>query len=389
MFQPFFLTLRKMGLPVGLGDYLGFLGVLQAGLASNDPDAFYHLARMSLVKDERQFDRFDRAFAEAFAGLEALPDAAVLQALDIPLDWLEAAMARHFTAEERAAVQAMGGLDALMQALRDRLAEQKGRHAGGSKWVGTGGTSPFGHGGYNPEGVRIGGPGGQRRAVKVWEARAFRDLDADADLAPRNLKLALRSLRRWARTGPQVLDLKATVEATARQGWLDVRETRARQNAVNLLLFLDIGGSMDDHIHATSALFGAARSEFHRLTVFYFHNCLYETLWTDAPRSQSQPTQDVLRRFGPQTRAIFVGDAAMSPYEVAAKGGSVEHWNPEPGEVWLRRARAAWPRSMWINPAPESGWRFTQSTGMIGDIFDGKMVPLTLNGLTRGLKEIT
>ena len=389
MFQPFFLTLRKRGLPVGLSDYLGFLGVLQAGLATNDPDGFYHLARLSLVKDERHFDRFDQAFAESFAGLEAIPDASVLQALDIPRDWLEAALARHFSDEERAAVQALGGLDALMKTLRERLAEQKGRHEGGSKWVGTGGTSPFGHGGYNPEGVRIGGPGSQRRAVKVWEAREFRELDADAELAPRNLKLALRTLRRWARSGPRVFDLEATVQATARQGWLDIHETRARQNAINLVLFLDIGGSMDDHIHATSALFAAAKSEFHRLTVYYFHNCLYETLWTDAPRRQSLPTLDVLRRLGPQTRAIFVGDAAMSPYEIAAKGGSVEHWNPEPGETWLRRATQAWPRSLWINPAPEPGWPYTQSTAMIAKIFDGRMVPLTLNGLTRGLKEIT
>lgn len=388
MFQPFFLSLRKLGVPVGLTEYLSFLAVLQAGLATNDPQGFYHLARLSLVKDERFFDRFDRAFAESFAGVDAIPDAAVLQALDIPRDWLTAAVARHFTDEERAAVQAMGGLDALIKTLRDRLAEQKGRHEGGSKWVGTGGTSPFGHGGYNPQGVRIGGPGGQKSAVKVWEAREFRDLDADADLAPRNLKLALRTLRRWARDGVQSFDLDATVQATARQGWLDVKESRTRQNGVNLLLFLDIGGSMDGHVLTTRALFGAAQAEFHRLTTFYFHNCLYETLWSDAARRTPQATQDVLRRFGPQTRAIFVGDAAMSPYEIESSGGSVEHWNPEPGRLWLTRARAAWPKSLWINPVPEDHWRYTQSTGTIAEIFDGKMVPLTLNGLTRGLKEI-
>ncbi|NBZ87463.1 vWA domain-containing protein [Stagnihabitans tardus] len=388
MFRPFFLNLRKQGLPVGLTDYLSFLGVLQAGLATNDPEGFYHLARMSLVKDEALFDRFDRAFAESFAGLDALPDAEVLAALDIPRDWLEAALARQFTEKERAAVQALGGLDKLMETLRQRLAEQKGRHEGGSKWVGTGGTSPFGHSGYNPEGVRIGGPGGQGRAVKVWERREFRDLDADAELAPRSLKLALRSLRRWAREGEKRFDLEATIAATARQGWLDVQERPEKRNGVKVLLFLDIGGSMDGHVLQTRALFGAAQAEFHRMTVFYFHNCLYETLWTDATRRASVPTLDVLRRFGPDHRAIFVGDAAMSPYEIEARGGSVEHWNPEPGRAWLMRARVAWPKSLWINPTPEPGWRYAQSTAMIGDIFDGKMVPLTLNGLTLGLKEI-
>lgn len=388
MFQPFFLGLRKVGVPVGLSDYLGFLQALQAGLATNDPQGFYHLARLALVKDERFFDRFDRAFAESFAGVEALPDAAVLQALDIPRDWLEAALARQFTPEERAAVAAMGGLDALMAALRARLAEQTGRHEGGSKWLGTGGTSPFGHSGFNPEGIRIGGPGGQGRAVKVWEARAFRDLDADADLAPRNLKLALRALRRWARDGARSFDLEATVEATARQGWLEVQERPERRNGLRVALFLDIGGSMDAHVLATRALFGAAQAEFRQLVTHYFHNCLYETLWTDAARREKVATLDVLRRLGPLTRAIFVGDAAMSPYEIEARGGAVEHWNPEPGRIWLERARAAWPKSLWINPAPESGWRHTQSTATIAGIFDGKMVPMTLNGLNRGLREI-
>ena len=388
MFQPFFLCLRKQGVPVGLTEYLGFLGALQAGLATNDPGGFYHLARLCLVKDERFFDRFDRAFAESFAGAEALPDAAVLEALDIPRDWLEAALARHFTDEERAAVAALGGLDKLMETLRARLAEQKGRHEGGNKWVGTGGTSPFGHSGYNPEGVRIGGPGGQGRAVKVWETRAFRDLDPDAELAPRNLKLALRSLRRWARDGERRFDLPATIAATARQGWLDVQEAPEKRNGVKVLLFLDIGGSMDGHVLATRALFGAAEAEFHRLQVYYFHNCLYETLWTDAARRERLSTLDVLRRHGPDHRAIFVGDAAMSPYEVEAKGGSVEHFNPEPGRLWLERAVAAWPKSLWVNPVPEAGWRYTQSTAAIQAIFRGRMVAMTLAGLGKGLRDI-
>lgn len=388
MFQPFFLALRSKGVPVTPTEYLGFLQALTAGLATHDVQAFHGLARLCLVKDERFFDRFDQAFAECFAGLEAIPDAAVLKALEIPPDWLEASAARQLSAEERAAVQAMGGLEALMAALRARLAEQEGRHAGGSKWIGTGGTSPFGHSGSNPAGVRIGGPGGQRGAAKVWERREFRDLDADAGLAPRSLKLALRSLRAWARDGAQEFDLPATIGATARQGWLSVQERPARQNGVSVLLFLDIGGSMDDHVLTTRALFSAAEAEFRRLTILYFHNCLYETVWTDAARRNPAPTAGVLARFGPRTRAIFVGDAAMSPWEIEARGGSVEHWNPEPGRLWLARARQAWPKSLWINPVAEERWGRTPSIGLVQGIFDGKMVPATLNGLTRGLKEI-
>ncbi|MBI1172234.1 VWA domain-containing protein [bacterium] len=390
MFQPFFLTLRKTGVPVTLGEYLGFLAAVQSGLVTHDPTGFYHLARLALVKDERFFDRFDRAFAESFQGLEAIAPETVLQALNLPADWLRANLARHLTEEERAAVQAQGGLEALMEALRQRLAEQKGRHEGGSKWVGTGGTSPFGHAGFNPEGLRIGGAGGQNRAVKVWEAREFRNLDEDAELGPRTLKLALRALRRWARAGAARFDLPATIDATARSGWLDVQERPERRNAVRVLLFLDIGGSMDGHVMAAQALFAAARAEFRDLAVFYFHNCLYESVWTDNARRQSStiPTWDVLRRYGPDHRAIFVGDAAMSPYEVDAPGGSVEHWNPEPGRLWLQRACQHWMRHLWINPVPEPQWGYTRSTGLIRDIFKDRMVPLTLAGLSRGIKDL-
>jgi hypothetical protein len=390
MFQPFFLTLRKTGVPVSLGEYLAFLAALETGLVTHDPTGFYHLARLSLVKDERFYDRFDRAFAEAFQGLDAMTPEEVLQALNLPADWLDAHLTRHLSAEERDAVQALGGLDKLMETLRQRLAEQQGRHQGGTKWVGTGGTSPFGNSGYNPEGVRIGGESTHRRAVKVWEQREFRNLDEDAELGPRSLKLALRALRRWAREGQQHFDLDATIQATARQGWLDVQERPERRNAVKVLLFLDIGGSMDDHVLQAQALFSAAKAEFRQLTSFYFHNCLYESLWQDNTRRMVHkiPTWDVLRRYGPDYRAIFVGDAAMSPYEIDAPGGSVEHWNPEPGRTWLTRACQHWPHHLWINPAPEASWAYNRSTAMIRSIFDGQMVPLTLAGLTQGIRAL-
>ena len=390
MFQPFFLCLRKTGVPVSLGEYLAFLGALKTGLVTHDVTGFYHLARLALVKDERFFDRFDRAFAEIFQGLDTLPLEEVLQALDLPADWLDDRLMRHLTPEEREAVKSLGGLQALMESLRDRLAEQKDRHQGGNKWVGTGGTSPFGNSGYNPEGVRIGGQSTHSRAVKVWEKREFKNLDDDAEIGPRSLKLALRALRQWARTGESTFDLPATISATARQGWLDVQTSPERRNAVKLLLFLDIGGSMDGHVLATQALFAAAKAEFRQLSFFYFHNCLYEEVWTDNARRLTQriPTWDILRRFGPDYRAIFVGDAAMSPYEIDSPGGSVEHWNPESGRTWLTRSTQQWPRHLWINPVAEPQWGYTRSTQMIRTLFDGHMVPLTLAGLAKGIKTL-
>ena len=390
MFQPFFLCLRKTGVPVSLGEYLAFLGALKTGLVTHDVTGFYHLARLALVKDERFFDRFDRAFAESFQGLDTLPLEEVLQALDLPADWLDDRLMRHLSAQEREAVKSLGGLQALMDALRERLAEQKERHQGGNKWVGTGGTSPFGNSGYNPEGVRIGGQSTHSRAVKVWEKREFKNLDDDAEIGPRSLKLALRALRQWARTGESKFDLPATISATARQGWLDVQTSPERRNAVKLLLFLDVGGSMDGHVLATQALFAAAKAEFRQLSFFYFHNCLYEEVWTDNARRLTQriPTWDILRRFGPDYRAIFVGDAAMSPYEIDSPGGSVEHWNPESGRTWLTRATQQWPRHLWINPMEEPQWGYTRSTQMIRTLFDGHMVPLTLAGLAKGIKTL-
>jgi len=392
MFLPFFHTLRKNGVPVSLREFLTFLEAVQAGLVTYDVTGFYHLARTIMVKDERHLDRFDRAFAECFQGLESLNVEDVLEAVEIPPDWLEKLAERHLTPEERAEIQAMGGFDALMQTLRQRLAEQKGRHQGGNKWVGTAGTSPFGAYGYNPEGVRVGQDSGRHgRAVKIWDRREFRNLDDDADLSPRSLKLALRRLRRWAREGAaDELDLDATIQATAHQGWLDVQTRPERRNAVKVLLFLDVGGSMDPYIHLMEQLFSAARAEFKHLIPFYFHNCLYEGVWRDNARrlSEQTPTFDILRTYGAEYRAIFVGDAAMSPYEVLHPGGASEHWNTEPGQVWLQRACAQWPHHVWINPVPEAHWDYTQSTRLIRTIFDGNMVPMTLDGLNRGIAAI-
>ena len=389
MFLPFFARLRAEGVPVSIREYLTFLEGMAAGLATYDLTGFYHLARVAMVKDERHLDRFDRAFAASFNGLDALDDVAVLEALDLPRDWLEKLAEKTLTPEERAEVAATGGFAALMERLRQRLAEQRARHQGGSKWVGTAGTSPFGAYGYNPEGVRIGQDTGRHgRAVKVWDRREFRDLDDKVELGTRGIKLALRRLRRWARDGAEEeLDLDGTIRATAEHGWLDVQTRPERRNAVKVLLFLDIGGSMDAHVKVMEELFSAAKSEFRTLQSWYFHNCLYEGVWQNNARrwNEQTPTWDILRSHGPDWTCIFVGDAAMSPYEVLHPGGANEHWNKEAGKVWLERACAQWPKHLWINPTPEAHWQYTQSTRLIGDIFAGRMVPMTLEGLTRGM----
>ncbi|MFM7444504.1 MAG: vWA domain-containing protein [Tabrizicola sp.] len=392
MFLPFFQTLREEGVPVSLREFLSFLEAMAAGMVIYDPEGFYHLARLTLVKDERHIDRFDRAFQRAFSGLEGVTADQVLEALDLPRDWLSRLAERHLSAEERAAIQALGGFDKLMETLRQRLAEQKGRHQGGSKWIGTAGTSPFGAYGYNPEGVRIGQETGRHgRAVKVWDRREFHNLDGDAEIGTRTMKLALRRLRRWAREGAvEELDLDGTIKATASQGWLDVQTRPERRNAVNVLLLLDIGGSMDPHVKVMEELFTAAKAEFRHLEVFYFHNCVYEGLWRDNRRrwEHQMPTWDVIRTYGADWRLIVVGDAAMSPYEVTHPGGANEHWNREAGEVWLRRIRAQWPYHVWINPVEERAWGYARSTGLIREIFEGRMVPMTLDGLARGVKEL-
>lgn len=393
MFLPFFETLRRGGVPVSLREYLAFLEGLAQGLAIYDVEAFYYLARTAMVKDERHLDRFDRAFAEAFRGLEAITPEAVIAALDLPEDWLRKLAERHLTAEEKAQVEALGGFDKLMETLRERLAEQKGRHQGGSKWIGTAGTSPFGAHGYNPEGVRIGQDQSRhQRAVKVWDRREFRNLDDSVELGTRNIKVALKRLRRWARDGAaEELDLDGTIRATAEHGYLDVQTRPERRNAVKVLLFLDVGGSMDPYIRLVEELFSAARSEFRHLEYFYFHNCLYEGVWRDNRRrwDAQTPTWEVLNTYGGDWKCLFVGDAAMSPYEVVMPGGANEHWNAEAGQVWLARARAQWPANAWLNPLPEAHWRYTQSVGMIREVFEGRMFPLTLQGIAAATKALT
>jgi len=392
MFLPFFDQLRQAGVPVSLREYLGFLQAMKAGLVTYDIDGFYYLARAAMVKDERNLDKFDRAFAKAFEGLENLSTEQVLEAVDLPADWLAKMAEKHLSEAEKAEIEALGGLDKLMDTLKERLKEQQGRHQGGSKWIGTAGTSPFGAYGYNPEGVRIGQHESRhQRAVKVWDKREFRNLDDSVELGTRNIKVALKRLRRWARDGAaEELDLDGTIRATAEHGYLDVQTRPERRNAVKVLLFLDIGGSMDPYIRVVEELFSAARSEFKHLEYFYFHNCLYEGVWRDNRRrwEAQTPTWEVLRTYGPDYKCIFVGDAAMSPYEIAIPGGANEHWNEEAGQTWLQRARAHWPANLWINPLPEAHWQYTQSVQMISGLFEGAMVPMTLAGIERGMKEL-
>jgi uncharacterized protein with von Willebrand factor type A (vWA) domain len=393
MFQPFFENLRNASVPVSLREYLTFLECLKAGLATYDVDAFYFLARSSMVKDERNIDKFDRAFAATFQGLEAIPAQAVMDAVDIPEEWIRKMAEKHMSEEERAEIEALGGFDKLMETLKERLKEQEGRHQGGSKWVGTAGTSPFGAYGYNPEGVRIGQKESRhQRAVKVWDKREFKNLDGDVELGTRNIKVALKRLRRWVRQGAhEELDLDNTIRATAEHGYLDVKTRPERHNAVKVLLFLDVGGSMDPHIKVVEELFSAARSEFKHLEYYYFHNCLYEGVWRDNRRRWDAqiPTHEVLRTYGPDYKCIFVGDASMSPYEIAYPGGANEHWNKEAGQVWLQRARDHWSSNLWINPVPEKFWDHTHSISMIREIFADQMVPMTLTGLEKGMKELT
>lgn len=393
MFLRFFELLRKAGVPVSLREFLAFLEAMKAGLATYDVEGFYYLARTTMVKDERNIDKFDRAFAQAFSGLEAITLDEVLEAIDLPEDWLRKMAEKHLSEAEKAEIEALGGFDKLMETLKKRLEEQKGRHQGGSKWVGTAGTSPFGAWGYNPEGVRIGqSESRHRRAVKVWDRREFRNLDDQVELGTRNIKVAMKRLRAWAREGAhEELDLDGTIRATAEHGYLDVKTRPERRNAVKVLLFLDAGGSMDPHVKVVEELFSAARAEFRHLEHFYFHNCLYEGVWRDNRRrwNAQTPTWEVLNTYGPDYKAIFVGDASMSPYEIAYPGGANEHWNEEAGETWLRRAREKWPANLWINPVPEKHWRHTPSIAMISEIFEGRMVPMTLEGISRGMKELS
>ena len=390
MLAPFILALRQAGIPASITEHLALLRAMKAGVADYSVDDFYHLSRAALVKDERHLDRFDRVFGEVFKGLEP-PEGDPQQA--IPEEWLRKVAEKLLTEEEKAEIQAAGGFEKLMELLKQRLAEQKGRHQGGSKWIGTGGTSPFGAYGYNPEGVRIGQDESRhRRAVKVWDKREFRDLDGDVEIGTRNMKVALRRLRRFARQGAATeLDLPDTIRATANNaGSLDLKMVPERHNRVKVLLLLDIGGSMDDHVRECAELFSAARAEFKHMEHFYFHNCPYERLWRDNRRRQGSTvaTWDVLRTYGLDYKLILVGDAAMSPYEIAQPGGSVEHWNEEPGSAWMGRLLGHFRRSAWLNPMPEEAWGRYHSIGMVRQLMERRMFPLTLAGVEAMTREL-
>jgi uncharacterized protein with von Willebrand factor type A (vWA) domain len=392
MFIPFFLELKAAKIPVSLREYLSLLEGLEAGLVDYDVEGFYYLARSALVKDERHIDRFDQVFSHVFKGIEALAGEEAVDAEAIPEEWLRKLAEKHLSDEEKKLVEALGGFDKLMETLKQRLEEQKERHQGGSKWIGTAGTSPFGAYGYNPEGVRIGQDGSRnRRAVKVWDKREFRNFDDGVELGTRNIKVALKRLRRWVREGAEEeFDLPGTIHATAEHGYLDVQTRPERRNAVKLWMFFDVGGSMDDHIRSVEELFSAVRAEFRHLDFFYFHNCVYERVWKDnRRRSETVSTFDLIHKYGPDYKVVFVGDAAMSPYEIIQPGGSVEHWNKEAGSVWLSRLLQQWPGAVWLNPAAEKHWGYTHSTGMIREIFDGRMFGLTLAGLEAATRQLS
>jgi uncharacterized protein len=390
VFITFFLELRAAKVPASLREFLTLMQAMRQHVALFDIDEFYFLARTALVKDERHLDRFDRVFGHVFKGIETPSDPQT----ELPEEWLIKLGERYLTEEEKQLVEALGGWEKLMETLRQRLAEQKGRHQGGSKWIGTGGTSPFGAHGYNPEGVRIGQKSeGNRSAVKIWDKREFRNLDDTVELGTRNIKLALRRLRQFAREGAELeLDLPDTVRSTAHNaGWLDLKMVPERHNAVKLLLFLDVGGSMDDHVRVCEELFSAARGEFKHLEYFYFHNCLYDTVWKDSRRRHVEQidVMEILRTYDAGHKLVLVGDASMSPYEIEKEGGSVERWNDESGETWLRRLLDAYPKAVWLNPVPEKYWGGTISIGMIRRLIEERMFPLTLDGIDRGMRELT
>ena len=385
MFSTFLFALRKAGVPASTTEYLALLRAMKAGVAEYNVEDFYYLSRATLVKDERHLDRFDRVFGEVFKGLEP-PEGEVTG--EIPEEWLRKLAEKTLTDEEKAQIEALGGWEKLMETLKQRLEEQKGRHQGGSKWIGTAGTSPFGAYGYNPEGVRIGQDGSRnRRAVKVWDKREFRDLDGEVEIGTRTMKIALRRLRRFARQGAATeLDIGGTIRATANNaGTLDIQMVPERHNAVKVLLLLDIGGSMDDHVRVCEELFSAAKSEFKHLEHYYFHNCPYERVWKTnrRRRDNEKSTWELMRTYGPDYKLIFVGDAAMSPHEIVMRGGSVEHYNDEPGTVWMNRLTKHFRKSAWINPMTEGSWGWSQSTGLLNELMEGRMFPMTLEGLER------
>ena len=390
MFTSFFYELRDARLPVSLKEYLTLLGAMEKGVADYSIDHFYYLARATLVKDERHLDRFDLVFAKVFEGVLS-----TLEAIDaeIPEEWLKKLAEKFLTEEERAKVESLGGWDKLMETLKQRLAEQQKRHQGGSKWIGTAGTSPFGAYGYNPEGIRIGQDGNRNfRAVKVWDKREFRNLDDGVEIGTRNIKVALRRLRKFARQGAETeLDLDDTIRSTAAKGgMLDIKMAAERRNTVKVLLLMDIGGSMDGHVKRCEELFSAARTEFKHLAFTYFHNCVYESVWTDNNRRNVEriPTEELIRTYGPDWKLVFVGDASMSPYEIEYPGGSVEHWNEEPGRQWVQRLLNHFPHHVWLNPVPVKVWHYTHSIRILSEILEGRMFPLTIEGLDGAMREL-
>ncbi len=385
MLIDFFFTLKDAKIPVSIKEFLILLEAMQKNVIGNSVDEFYFLSRITLVKDEAHFDKFDKAFGLYFKGIDAVFE----KNADIPLDWLMKRMQRELTDEQKLQLEKFG-YDKLMDRLKQLLDEQKGRHEGGNKWIGTGGTSPFGNGGTNPEGIRIGGEGGKRTAVKVWEARAYRDYDAERELGTRNIKVALRRLRKFAREGAdEELALDDTIRATANNaGYLDIRMQPERRNKIKVLMLLDVGGTMDDHIARTEELFSASKTEFKNMEFFYFHNCVYDYLWKNNRRRHAErfPTWDILRKYPADTKLIFVGDATMSPYEILQPGGSVEYDNPEAGAAWLQRFTSAFPKFIWLNPEPEGLWQYRQSIAVIQQLMSHRMFPVTIEGLERGMR---
>ena len=390
MLTNLFYTLKAQGVPVSIREHLDLLSALNSQLVLADTEAFYYLARTLLVKDEKHFDKYDQAFQSFINGLESLEG--MVEAL-IPDEWLRSEFVKQLSDEEKAKIQSLGGLDELIKQFKERLEEQQARHAGGNKWVGTGGTSPFGHSGYNPAGIRIGGPGRNRSAVKVWDKRDFKNLDDSSELSPRNLKVSLRRLRQFAREGAaDTLDLEDTIRSTANNaGLLDIKMVPERHNAAKVLLFFDVGGSMDDYVQLCETLFSAARTEFKHLEYFYFHNFIYESVWKDNRRRHQErlPVLDVLNTYSKDYKVIFVGDAAMAPWEITYRGGSIEHNNQESGQAWMQRLLNHFEDVVWINPTPQRHWEYTQSIGMIQALVEEKMYPLTAKGLEEGMTELS
>ena len=393
MFNSFFDNLRNNGVPVSLMEFLSFLACLEKGVTEFKIENFYFLAKTSLIKHEKHLDIFDKVFAKSFNGIENLDANLLISQIDLPKQWLEKLAEKILTKEQMEEMRSLGSFEKLMETLQQRLKEQENRHQGGNKWIGTAGTSPFGAYGYNPEGVRIGQANSRhQKAVKVWDKRLFKNLDENSEIGSRSMKIALKRLRKWARDGNnEELDLDDTISTTARTGFLNIQTRPERQNSVKVLIFFDVGGSMDMHIAQVEELFSATRSAFKHLEYYYFHNCLYEGVWKNNYRrwEEQNNTVDIINKYNKDYKCIFVGDAAMSPYEIEMVGGANEHYNREKGRIWLERAKTQWPSHLWINPNPQEYWQYTQSTLIIQDIFDNRMVPLTLQGLDDGMRMLT